>query len=143
MSTLTPNNNSTTLAVPKLCDDGSNWANYEPRLCKVMGFRGLWRHVEGVAVVPKPYALVDGVPVLADGKIAATEEQIESRETKIIEYKKQEYHAQYIILSTTSVCLGAKIKDLELAEDMWGWLNRMPHQKALYIYLMPKISSTA
>ena len=32
---LTPNNDSTTLAVPKLCDDRSNWANYEPRLCKV------------------------------------------------------------------------------------------------------------
>ena len=63
-------------------------------------------------------ALVDGVPVLADGKTTATEEQIESRETKIIEYEKQEYHAQHIILSTTSVCLGAKIKDLELAEDM-------------------------
>ena len=68
MSTLTPNNNSTNLAVPKLHDDRSNWADYEPRLRKAMGSRGLWRHVEGVAVVPKLYLIADGIPVLADGK---------------------------------------------------------------------------
>ena len=119
MSTLTPNNNSTTLAVPKLRDDGSNWADYEPRMRKAMGSRGLWRHVEGVATVPKPYVVADGVPVLADGKTAAMEEQLESKEAKIIEYEKWEYLAQHIILSMTSVCLGAKIKDLDTAEAMW------------------------
>ena len=76
MSTLTPNNDSTTLAVPKLHDDGSNWADYEPRMCKVMGSRGLWRHVKGVAAVPKLYVVADGVPVLADGKTMAMEEQL-------------------------------------------------------------------
>src|ERR1700677_2831809 len=119
MSTLTPNNNSTNLAVPKLRDDGSNWADYEPRLRKAMGSRGLWRHVEGVAVAPKPYLVADGIPVLADGKTAATEEQLESKEAKMIEYEKREYLAQHIILSTTSVRLGAKIKDLTTAEGMW------------------------
>ena len=58
MSTLTPND-STSLTVPKLCDDGSNWADYEPRMQKVMGSRGLWRHVEGVAVAPKAYVVND------------------------------------------------------------------------------------
>ena len=119
MSTLTPNTESTSLAVPKLHDDGSNWSDYEPRLRKAMGSRGLWRHVEGVAVAPKPYLVMDGILVLADGKTMATEEQLESKETKMIEFKKREYLAQHIILSTMSVCLGARIKDLTTAEGMW------------------------
>jgi hypothetical protein len=46
-----------------------------------MGSKGLWRHVEGKAVAPAPYAVVNGIPVTSDGKTAATEEQIEARET--------------------------------------------------------------
>ena len=119
MSTLTPNNDSTSLSIPKLCDDGSDWADYKPRKWKAMGSRGLWRHVEGAAVAPKLYVVADGVPVLADGKTVATEEQLESKEAKLIKYEKREYHAQHIILSTTSIRLGAKIKDLNSAEAMW------------------------
>ena len=59
--------------------------------------------MEGVAVVPKLYVVADGTPVLADGKTAATEEQLEAKEAKMIEYKKREYLAQHIILSTMSV----------------------------------------
>ena len=103
MSTSTSTNDSTSLAVPKLRDNGSNWANDEPRMHKAMGSRGLWRHVEGVAVAPKPYVVADGTPVLADGKTAATEEQLEVKEGKMIKYEKREYLAQHIILLTTSV----------------------------------------
>ena len=116
---LTSNSDSTNLAVPKLRDDGSNWADYAPRIQKAMGSKGLWRHVEGIAVMPKPYAVVDGVPVLSDGKTPATEEQIEARETRIIDFDKCEYLAQHVILSTTSIRLGAKIKDLKTAKEMW------------------------
>jgi hypothetical protein len=116
---LNSSSDSTTLQVPKLRDDGSNWSDYEPRIRKAMGSKGLWRHVEGTAVAPKPYAVVDGAQVLADRTTAATEEQIEAKETKIIEFEKREYLAQHIILSTTSTRLGAKIKDLTSAEDMW------------------------
>ena len=127
MSTLTPNNNSTSLAVPKLHDDRSNWANYEPRLRKVMGSRVLWRHVEGVAVAPKLYLIVDGIPVLEDKKTAAMEEQLELKEAKMIEFEKKEYLAQHIILSTMSVRLGANIKDLDSAKDMWTKVNNEKH----------------
>ena len=41
------------------------------------------------------------------------------KEVRLIEYEKQEYLAQHIILSTTSVHLGAKIKDLLTAKAMW------------------------
>ena len=70
MSSFSSNSNSdsTPLAVPKLRDDGSNWADYTPRIQKAMGSKGLWRHIEGIAVAPTSYALVNGVPVTSDGK---------------------------------------------------------------------------
>ena len=108
-----------TLAVPKLRNDRSNWANYEPHIQRAQGLKGLWRHVEGTAIAPKPYALVAGVPILGDGVMQAMEDQIEARETKIIDYNKHEYLAQHIILSTTSTCLGNKIKNLKTLHDMW------------------------
>jgi gag-polypeptide of LTR copia-type len=121
MSSLSLNSNpdSTNLAVPKLRDDGSNWADYAPRIQKAMGSKGLWRHIEGKAVAPTAYTVVEGIPVISDGKTPATEEQIEARETRIIDYEKREYLAQHVILSTTSTRVGAKIKDLKSAKEMW------------------------
>jgi hypothetical protein len=84
-----------------------------------MGSKALWRHVEGTAVAPKPYTVKDGVHLLADLKTPATDEQVEAKESKIIEFEKREFLAQHIILSTTSTRLGAKIKNMTSAEDMW------------------------
>ena len=85
----TNNSNTTTLVVLKLNDDRSNWADYKPHIQRALGLKGLWRHVEGTAIMPKPYALVTGVPVLADGMTQATEDQIEAREIKIIDYNDE------------------------------------------------------
>ena len=63
--------------------------------------------------------LLNGVPVLLDGKTEATEEQIEAREIIIMDFGKKEYLAQHIILSTTSTHLGSKIKELKTAKEMW------------------------
>ena len=115
----TSNSDSTILAIPKLCDNRSNWADYQPRLQNVMGLKGLWRHVEGTATVPVPFAVNNGIPILNDGKMLATEDQIESKETKILEFEKREYLAQHIFMSMTSTQLGTKIKALPTAEDMW------------------------
>ena len=52
--------NSQLLVVPKLCNDGSNWANYESCIRRALGLKGLWRHVEGTAIAPKLYALITG-----------------------------------------------------------------------------------
>ena len=84
-----------------------------------MGAKGLWRHVQGTAVVPIPYIVTNGIPVLSDRKTAATEDQIEAKEAKIIEFEKREYLACHILLSTTSTRLTSTIKDLPTAEDMW------------------------
>jgi len=105
--------------IPKLCDNGSNWSDYQLRIQKAMGSKGLWRYVKGTAVAPKPYTVVNGEYFLSDLKTPATEEQIESKEMKLVDFEKKEYLAQHIILSTTSVHLGSKIKDLTSAKDMW------------------------
>ena len=117
--TIGSNSDATSLSVPKLRDDGSNWSDYQPRVERVLGAKGLWRHVVGTAIAPKPYALLDGVPVLADGKTPATEDQVESKESKIADFDKKEYLAQHVILSTTSTRLGVKIKSLKTAKETW------------------------
>jgi hypothetical protein len=71
------------------------------------------RNRDCAQTVLKPYAFVDRVPVLSDGKTEAMEEQIEVRETRVIEFNKHKYLTQHIILSTTSTRLGAKIKNLK------------------------------
>ena len=117
---LSPKSDSTNLAVPKLRDDGSNWVDYEPRIQKAMGAKGLWRHVEGKASEPKHYAMdTSGTYVLTDGKTPATEEQVESKEAKIEDFEKKHYLAQHIILSTTSTRLSSKIKNMKSAPEMW------------------------
>ena len=80
MNSLSLNSSSdtTTLSVPKLRDDGSNWSDYQSRIKRAMGSKGLWRHVLGTAIAPPPYMLLNGVPVLADGTTEATDKQIEA-----------------------------------------------------------------
>ena len=117
--TLGSNSDSTSLSVPKLCDDRSNWADYEPRVERALDVKGLWRHVVGTAIVLKPYAVVARVPVLADGTTQASDDQVELKELKIADYDKKEYLAQHVILSTTSTRLGIKLKSLKTAKEMW------------------------
>ena len=132
--TLGSNSDSTSLSIPKLRDDGSNWSDYQPRVERALGAKGLWRHVLGTAIVPKPYALLEGVPVIVDGKMPATEEQIESKESKIADFDKREYLAQHIILSTTSTRLGVKIKSLKTVEAMWDMVTAdAPKKSTLFI----------
>ena len=76
--------------------------------------------------MPKLYALINHVPVLSDGKMPATEEQIKVRETCIINYDKQEYLTQHIIILTILTHLGGKIKDLNSVKDMWDTVKWMP-----------------
>ena len=120
MSSLSiPSNlDSATLSVPKLCEDGSNWSDYKPRIKRAMGVKGLWIHIKGKATPPNLYQLVNNIPTLSDGKTKATEEQIEAREAWMIDYEKCECLVQHVILSTTSTRIGAVIKNLNTAHEM-------------------------
>ena len=136
MSNLTINSNSdsASLSVPKLHDDGSNWADYQLRIERALGLKGLWRHVMWTVIAPKPYALLADVAVIADGKTPAMEEQIEAKEAKVQEFEKCEYLAQHVILSTTSTCLGSKIKNLKTVKEMWDAVNANATMKSsLYL----------
>ena len=128
-------NNSDLKTIPKLHNDGSNWLDYKPRIQRAIGSKGLLRHVEGTSIVPIPYMLVAGVPVLSDSKMPATEDKVEAKETKIMDYNKCEYLTQHVILSTTSTCLGAKIKNLKLAQEMWDAVKADATTKSM-LYLL-------
>ena len=72
--------------------------------------------------------------MLNDGKTPATDEQIESKEVKILEFEKREYLAKHMLLSTTSTRLGSKIKNLPNAEDMWKMVeNDATSKSTLYL----------
>jgi hypothetical protein len=43
-----------------------------------MGSKGLWKHIKGNAVMPKPYAVVDGIPIISDCKTPTAEEKIKT-----------------------------------------------------------------
>ena len=105
--------NSETLNVPKLCDDRSNWADYHARVQVAMGAKGLWKHVEGKVTPPKPYAEINGIAVLSDGKTQAMEEQIEARERRIDDFAKAASLAKHIILSTTCFTLWMRNANLK------------------------------
>ena len=77
----------------------------------------------------------DRVPMLTDGKMRAMEEQLEAKESKIIEFEKREYLSWHIILSTTSTRLGSKIKTLATAEAMWKVVNSDATSKST-LYLL-------
>jgi hypothetical protein len=117
--TLTSNSKLQNLTVPKLCDDRSNWADYEPQVTITIQVKGIWKHVQGTAYEFKLYAVVNNIHVLSDGRTQATEEQIMECEEKIDEYECKENTVQHVILSTMSICLGVKIKNLKSAKELW------------------------
>ena len=84
-----------------------------------MGSQGLWKHVEGTMIAPKPHTQVNQIHILADGKTLATEEQMEVREMWIINSDKWANFAPHTLLSITLTCLQGMIKDLMSAKDMW------------------------
>jgi hypothetical protein len=134
-TTMNSNSDTIALTMPKLHDNGSNRADYLPRLQNMMGAKGLWRHVEGTATVPILFAITNGIPMLSDGKTPATEDQIDEKESKIIDFEKREYLAWHILLSTMLICLRTKIKGLAIAEDMWKVIKEDATSKStLYLF---------
>ena len=79
---LSSSSESSTLLIPKLRDNGTNWLDYKLQIERAMGAKGLWQHVLGTAIVPKPFKAINKVLVLADRKMEASKEQIESKEAK-------------------------------------------------------------
>ena len=119
---------STNLLIMPLPSEQHQNTTSEYTPCKTDTCRGMIKHMHGCLGKAFPdrslfnmsdYIIQHRVPMLADGKTPATEDQIESKESKIIEFKKREYLARHIILSTTSMCLETKIKGLPTTKAMW------------------------
>src|ERR1700731_2216572 len=89
---------SSSFAIIKLRDNGSNWPNYEMRAKTAMGAKGLIRHVEGTARQPLPFDVENGRPVTEPGKPAMRLE-IQEVECAMDEYDQKEYAARHIMLT--------------------------------------------
>ena len=114
---MTTNTSSNTIGVPRLRDDGANWADYESKAHTAMGARGLIRHRDGTARKPVAYPEEAGIPMKAPG-IKATDKDLEEKERRFDEYEQKEYSAQHILLTTVSPRLTTAIKSLS-ASEMW------------------------
>jgi len=129
VSHLTPIPIQQTLAIPKLHDDGSNLVGLCTTNSKGNGVKGLWRHIEGTAVTPAPYALVNGIPILSNGKNTSDRG---ANGDGVLTGCKREY-----IASMSSFHhfyhLGTKIKDLKRQRTLGfsqGWCY---HKNTLYL----------
>lgn len=120
---VTASSSNQSLLIPKLCDDGSNGADYEPRAHMAMGTKGLLPHLEGRAIQPKPLVLVNGIP-MGSTSVPVTNKQIEARDKKIEQYEQRESLTKYLITSSTSPCLSQQILDLATANDMWDTIKQ-------------------
>ena len=115
---LTPSNTfSNALSVPRLRDDGANWADYESKARTAMGVKGLIRHCDGSARKPVAYPEVNGIPMKTPG-VKATDEDLEEKERKLDEYEQKQYGGQHILLTTVSPRLATIVKSMSPTE-MW------------------------
>src|ERR1700730_6516228 len=114
----TPNSSNSSIARPRLRDDGANWPDYQSKARTAMGARGLIRHVDGTARKPDPYPEVNGVPMKKAG-VEATDDELEEKEKKLDEYEQKEYGAQHVMLTTVSPRLATLIKS-KTASEMWS-----------------------
>src|ERR1700726_4354824 len=98
---MTINTSSNAIGVPRLRDDGANWADYESKARTAMGAKGLIRHCDGSAQKPVTYPEVNGIPMKTPG-VKATDEDLEEKERKLDEYEQKQYGVQHILLTTVS-----------------------------------------
>jgi gag-polypeptide of LTR copia-type/Pol polyprotein, beta-barrel domain/Zinc knuckle len=109
---------SQSISIPHLLDDSLNWIEYKTKARTAMGSKGLIRHVEGKAITPTPFALVDGKPMV-DDKTPATRSDIRDLEKDVDESEQKKQLTRHIILSTVSPRLMNLIKDKTEPKEMW------------------------
>ena len=111
--------NRTTFSITPLHDNGSNFADYEPKVKVLCGVKGILKFLEDCARKPKELHVANGV-YMKPGTIdkPATEEEIENVETKMDTYKQQEAMCKHILMSSVSPHLCSKIKSLVTPNEM-------------------------
>ena len=116
--------NRTTFSITPLCDDGSNFTDYEPKVKVLCGAKGILKFLEGCARKPKELHVANGV-YMKPGTIdkPAMEEEIENMETKMDTYEQQEAMCKHILMSSVSPRLCSKIKSLVTPNEMWAAIS--------------------
>ena len=83
--------NHTTFSINPLHDDRSNFADYEPKVKVLYAAKGILKFLEGWVWKPTELVVVNSVYMKAGmWDKPATEEEIESAETKMDMYKQNE-----------------------------------------------------
>jgi hypothetical protein len=126
-SNMFSNNQTPVLNIPKLRDNGSNWADYQERTRTALRAKGLIRHIDGTAREPVFFTKVADKLIKSDGN-PPTEVEIEDLEKKIDNYNQKEYQAHYVIQSTVSAHLNLQIKGKTTAE-MWTAVKKDTTEK--------------
>ena len=132
---LNSNPNSTNLAIPKLHDNRSNWADYSSQIQKAMGSKELQRHVEGNTVVPRAYTSSGWSPHYfrwEDSSYWGADWCMGDANHWL--WKTQIFCTTFILL-TTSTHPGMKIKDLKTAKEMWDIVKTNATMKST-LYLL-------
>ena len=90
--------NRTTFSISPLHDNGSNFADYKPKLKVLCGAKGILKFLEGCAQKPMELAIVNGIFMKA-GTIdkPATDEEIKTVKTKMDMYKQNEALCKHIM----------------------------------------------
>ena len=83
--------NSTLFTIPKLHDNGSNWADYQLCFMNAAGVKGLKKYLEGHARQPTLLTQnAAGVLLKCGSQTIATEGEIEAAEDRIEAYDRAE-----------------------------------------------------
>ena len=110
----------TTFSLVPLHDNGSNFADYEPEVKVLCSAKGILKFLEGQAQKPTELTVVSGVFMKAGiHDKSATEEEIETAESKMDTYKQNEVLCKHILMSSISPHLCSKIKSLKTPNKMW------------------------
>ena len=120
----------TSVSAPRLHNDRSNWSDYEPRIHRVLGSKGLWEHVSRTALVLQQYAIAVTISILVDRTTTATKDQVKAHEDQVKKYNKKSYLVQHVILLMTLPHLGVKIKNLIMAKEMWDIIKADATEKS-------------
>src|ERR1700722_5068106 len=110
------------LSIPKLWDNGSNWADYEPKTRTAMGSQGLIHHVDGTAIPPTAYTVING-KYMVNVNTEASDDQVEAKEKKLDEYEQKLHLVHHILQNSVSPCLSSLIKNMPLLKDMWDTIK--------------------
>ena len=103
-----------------LHDNRSNFADYELKVKVLCGAKGILKFLEGQVWKPTELTIVNGIFMKAGTHDKpATEEEIETAESKMDTYEQNEALCKYILMSLILPCLCLKIKSSKTPNKMW------------------------